>query len=56
LEVIILMKENLGAEYLNKKEFSEKLIIPTDEIKRMKIIHLETNSTKEITFIRIQKL
>lgn len=56
LEVIVLLKENLGAEYLNKKEFSEKLIIPTTEIKKMKIIHLETNENKEITFIRIQQL
>lgn len=56
LEVIILLKENLGAEYLNKKEFSEKLIIPTTEIKKMRIIHLETNENKEITFIRIQQL
>lgn len=56
LEVIVLLKENLGAEYLNKKEFSEKLIIPTSEIKKLKIIHLETNENKEITFIRIQQL
>lgn len=56
LEVIILLKENLGAEYLNKKEFSEKLIVPTSETNKMKIIHLETNENKEITFIRIQQL
>lgn len=56
LEVIVLLKENLGAEYLNKKEFAEKLIIPTTEIKKMKILNLETNENKEITFIRIQQL
>lgn len=56
LEVILLSKENLGAEYLNKTEFSEKLIIPTSETKKMKIIHLETSDQKQITFIRIQQL
>lgn len=56
LEVIILLKENLGAEYLNKKEFSEKLIVPTSETNKMKIIHLETNENRKITFIRIQQL
>lgn len=56
LEVIVLTKENLGAEYLNKKEFSEKLIIPTSETRKMKIIHLETNEKKKITFIRVLQL
>ena len=56
LEVIILLKDNLGAEYLNKKEFAGKLIIPTSETKKMKILNLETNDNKEITFIRIQQL
>lgn len=56
LEVIVLLKENLGAEYWNKKEFAGKLIIPTNEIKKMKILQLETNENKEITFIRIQQL
>lgn len=56
LEVIILLKENLGAEYLNKDEFSGKLIVPTSETRKMKILNLETNEQKEITFIRIQSL
>jgi len=56
LEVIILLKENLGAEYLNKEEFAQKLIVPTSETKKLKILNLETNENKEITFIRIQQL
>ncbi|MFA7615878.1 MAG: hypothetical protein WCY16_04780 [Weeksellaceae bacterium] len=56
LEVIILLKNNLGAEYLNKEEFSGKLIVPTSETKKMKILDLETNEKKVITFIRIQLL
>lgn len=56
LEVILFQKENLGAEHLNKKEFSEKLILPTSETKNFKIVELETNPEKQITFIRIQKI
>lgn len=56
LEVILMLKENLGAEYLNKKEFSGKLIVPTSETKKMKILNLETNDEKQITFIRIQQI
>ena len=56
LEVILLLKDNLGAEYLNKDEFSGKLIVPTSETRKMKILHLETNDKKQITFIRIQLL
>lgn len=55
LEVILFLKDELGAEHLNKKEFSEKLILPTQETKKMKILTIETNPNKEITFIRIQK-
>ena len=55
LEVILFLKDELGAEHLNKKEFSEKLILPTQETKKMKILTIETNANKEITFIRIQK-
>ncbi len=56
LEVILLLKENLGAEHLNKEEFAGKLIVPTSETKKMKILNLETNEEKQITFIRIQQL
>jgi len=55
LEVIILFKNDLGAEYLNKKEFKQKLIVPTNETKKMRIISLETNQ-KQIIFIRIKQL
>src|SRR5690606_14556876 len=56
LEVIVLLKENLGAEYLNKTEFTGKLTVPTSETKKMKILNLETNAQKQIIFIRIQQL
>lgn len=56
LEVIVLLKNDLGAEYLNKQEFAGKLIVPTSETKKMKILNLETNQGKKISFIRIQQL
>lgn len=53
LEVIVMLKNNLGAEYFNKEEFSEKLIIPSQVLKKMKIIDLQQDKNREITFIRI---
>jgi len=41
LEVIVMLKDNLGAEYFNKKEFTQKVIIPTASLKAMKIIELK---------------
>lgn len=56
LEVIVMLKNNLGAEHLNKNEFAGKLIIPTSETKKMKVLTLKTNDQKQITFLRIQQL
>jgi len=53
LEVLVLLKNDLGIEYFNKKEFSEKLIVPNISIKNMKIIAIESNEKKQINFIRI---
>lgn len=55
LEVILMLKENLGAEYFNKKEFSEKLIIPTTSVKMMEIIELKKDQNGQIEFIRIKQ-
>lgn len=54
LEVIVHLKNDLGAEYLNKTEFSQKLIIPTETTKKMKLIELKSDENKQITFIRIK--
>lgn len=56
LEVIVLLKDNLGTEYLNKDEFSGKLIVPTSETRKMKILKIDMNNQKQISFIRIQQL
>ena len=53
LEVIVMLKNDLGAEYFNKTEFSLKLIIPTDNVRKMKIINIEKDTNQKIKFIRI---
>lgn len=53
VEVIVMLKNNLGAEYFNKEEFSEKLIIPTASLKKMKVLEIKSNTDKQINFIRI---
>lgn len=53
LEVIVMLKNNLGAEYFNKQEFSEKLIVPSQALQKMKIIEIENGDNQQIIFIRI---
>lgn len=53
LEVMVMLKNNLGAEYFNKKEFSEKLILPTASVKKMKVLEINKDNDNKIKFIRI---
>lgn len=53
LEVIVMLKDNLGAEYFGKKEFSDKVIIPTPSLKKLKIIELNHDRNKKISFVRL---
>lgn len=53
LEVLVMLKNDLGMEYFNKQEFSEKLIVPSVALKRMKVIDIQSNDKDEIKFIRI---
>ncbi|WP_445457671.1 hypothetical protein [Flavobacterium sp. HNIBRBA15423] len=53
VEVIVMLKNNLGAEYFNKEEFSQKLIIPTASLKKMQIVEVKNDNTNKITFIRL---
>lgn len=55
LEVIVMLKDNLGAEYFDKKEFSQKLIIPTESIKKMQILEIKNDVNGKIEFIRIKQ-
>ncbi len=53
LEVMIMLKGNLGAEYFDKKEFAQKLVIPSVSMRRMKIIEIEKDENQKIKFIRL---
>ena len=53
LEVLVMLKNDFGIEYFNKQEFSEKLIVPSVSLKKMKVIDIQSNSENEINFIRI---
>ena len=55
LEVIVMLKDNLGAEYFDKKEFSQKLIVPTESVKKMQILEIKNNENGKIEFIRIKQ-
>lgn len=55
LEVIVMLQNNLGAEYFNKEEFSQKVIIPTPSLKKMNIVAVEKNKENKIIFIRLIK-
>jgi len=55
LEVIVMLKDNLGAEYFDKKEFSQKLIVPTESVKKMQILEIKNDENGKIEFIRIKQ-
>lgn len=55
LEVIVMFQNNLGAEYFNKEEFSQKVIIPTPSLKSLHIVAVEKNKENKIIFIRLIK-
>jgi len=55
LEVIVMLKDNLGAEYFDKKEFSQKLIVPTESVKKMQILEIKNDKCGKIEFIRIKQ-
>lgn len=55
LEVLIHLQNNLGIEYMNKEEFTQKLTIPTTGVKRWQVLSLEQDSSQRITKIRIKQ-
>ena len=55
LEVLVMLKNNLGTEYYDKNEFSQKLIVPTATVKRMRIIEVKNDADNKIQFIRIKQ-
>lgn len=55
LEVIVMLKDDLGYEYFNKNEFSQKLIVPTASLKKMRIVEIKNDVDDKIQFIRIKQ-
>lgn len=53
VEVLVMMKGNLGAEYFNKEEFVQKIIIPTQSTKLMKLVEIKKDEQNKINFIRL---
>jgi predicted DNA-binding transcriptional regulator AlpA len=53
LEVMVMLQNNLGAEYFNKTEFSQKIIIPTAALKKLKIVELKQEKDNKISFLRL---
>ncbi len=55
LEVIVMLKDDLGAEFFNKKEFSQLLVIPSESVKKMKIVEIKNDAADKIQFLRIKQ-
>jgi hypothetical protein len=55
LEVIVMLKDDLGAEFFNKKEFTQLLVIPTESVKKMKIVEIKNDAANKIQFLRIKQ-
>ena len=53
LEVMVMLPNNLGAEYYNKQEFSQKVILPTASLKKLKIVELKQENDNKISFLRL---
>jgi len=55
-EIIEIMNEDIGVEFLNKGEFIDKITIPLESTKRMEIIDIEYNPNNQIIRLKfIQK-
>ncbi|MEZ4853356.1 hypothetical protein [Flavobacterium sp.] len=55
LEVLVMLKNNLGTEYFNKEEFTELLVVPSISVKKMEVLEIQYANNKKINFIRIQQ-
>ena len=53
LEVMVMLQNDLGAEYFNKDEFAQKVIIPSASLKKLKIIELKQEKDNKISFLRL---
>ena len=53
LEVMVMLENDLGAEYFNKTEFSQKVVIPSISLKKLKIVELRQEKDNKISFLRL---
>lgn len=53
LEVMIMLQNNLGAEYFNKTEFAQKVILPSASLKKLKIVEIQQEKDNKISFLRL---
>lgn len=53
LEVMIMLQNDLGAEYFNKTEFSQKVVIPSASLKKLKIVEVKQEKDNKISFLRL---
>jgi len=53
LEVMVMLEHNLGAEYFNKTEFSQKVVIPSASLKKLKIVEIQQEKDNKISFLRL---
>jgi len=53
LEVMVMLQNDLGAEYSNKTEFSQKVVIPSASLKKLKIVELKQEKDNKISFLRL---
>jgi len=55
-EIIEIMNEDIGVEFLNKEEFIDKITIPLESTKRMEIVDIQYNDNNQIVSLKfIQK-
>lgn len=53
LEVMIMLQNDLGAEYFNKTEFAQKVILPSVSLKKLKIVEIQQEKDNKISFLRL---
>ena len=53
LEVMVMLENNLGAEYFNKTEFAQKVVIPSVSLKKLKIVEIQQEKDNKISFLRL---
>ncbi|WP_027382120.1 hypothetical protein [Epilithonimonas caeni] len=54
IEVILMLRDNLGSEYFDKGDFIKQILIPTNRLKKWKIVEIK-NEEEKVNFIRIQE-